>query len=71
VPRAHFVLLIGLWALVGNLLLGWLADRWGRRWVFGLSLTLGALALGGMTAGSRTRGLRIIFRDLSQAVCVV
>ena len=50
VPRAHFVMLIGLWALLGNLLLGWLADRWGRRWVFGLSLTLGALALGGMTA---------------------
>jgi MFS family permease len=57
VPRAHFVMLIGLWALLGNLLLGWLADRWGRRWVFGLSLTLGALALGGMTAA---RGIPLL-----------
>jgi MFS transporter, OFA family, oxalate/formate antiporter len=50
VPRARFIMLIGLGALLGNVILGWLADRCGRRWVFGLSLILGALALGGMTA---------------------
>jgi MFS family permease len=49
VPHARFVMLIGLWALLGNLMLGRLSDLCGRRWVFGLSLTMGALALGGLT----------------------
>jgi MFS family permease len=57
VPRARFVMLIGLWACLGNLMLGRLADRFGRRRVFGLSLTLGALALGGLTAA---RGVTLI-----------
>jgi MFS family permease len=46
-PRARFVMLVGLWSLIGNLMLAWLSDLLGRRWAFGLSLTLGALALGG------------------------
>jgi MFS family permease len=49
VSPARFVMLIGLWALLGNLLLGRLSDLFGRRWVFGLSLAMGALALGGLT----------------------
>ena len=57
VSPARFVMLIGLWAFLGNLLLGWLSDCFGRRGVFGLSLTLGALALGGMTAA---RGIPLL-----------
>jgi len=49
-PRARFVMLVGLGSLTGNLLLVWLSDRLGRRRVFGLVLTLGALALGGFAA---------------------
>jgi MFS family permease len=57
VPRARFVMLIGLWALLGNLMLGRLSDLFGRRWVFGLSLIIGALALGGLTAA---RGVTLL-----------
>jgi MFS family permease len=49
VPRSRFVMLVGLGALLGNLTLGWLADRLGRHRALGLSLLLGTLALGGLT----------------------
>ena len=49
VPRSRFVMLVGLGALLGNLTLGWLADRLGRHRALVLSLLLGTLALGGFT----------------------
>jgi MFS family permease len=49
VPRSRFVMLVGLGALLGNLTLGWCADRLGRHRALGLSLLLGTLALGGLT----------------------
>jgi MFS transporter, OFA family, oxalate/formate antiporter len=53
-PRARFVMLVGLWSLIGNVLLAWYADRLGRSRSFGLALVLGVLALGGFAAA---RGL--------------
>jgi OFA family oxalate/formate antiporter-like MFS transporter len=57
VPRSRGVTLVGLGALVGNLTLGWYADRLGRHRALGLSLLLGTLALGGLTVA---RGLPML-----------
>jgi MFS family permease len=62
-PRARFVMLVGLGSLTGNLLLVWLSDRLGRRRVFGLVLTIGALALGGFAAA------RGVFMLTAASVC--
>jgi MFS family permease len=56
-PQARFVMLVGLWSLIGNCLLAWFSDRLGRHWSFGLALALGALALGGFAAARGHSGL--------------
>jgi MFS family permease len=56
-PRARFIMLVGLWSLIGNVLLAWYADRIGRSRSFGLSLILGALALGGFAAARNLSAL--------------
>lgn len=49
VPRSTFITIVGLSALGGNLLLGRLADRLGRRGMLLCSLIIGAAAYGGFT----------------------
>jgi OFA family oxalate/formate antiporter-like MFS transporter len=56
-PRARFVMLAGLWSLIGNVRLAWYADRLGRHRSFGLALLLGALALVGFAAARGTPAL--------------
>jgi MFS family permease len=59
VPRSRFVMLVGLGALLGNLMLGWLADRLGRHWALESSLLLGALAVGGFTVARGSVALTV------------
>lgn len=49
VPRSTFLMLVGLFALIGNLMLGQLSDFLGRRRALLLSLIMGAVAFGGFT----------------------
>lgn len=59
VPRSLFLMLTGLCALVGNLTLGRLSDLLGRRQALLLSLMVGTLALGGLTAAKGATALYI------------
>lgn len=49
VPRSTFIMIVGLSALLGNLLLGRFADLLGRRGALLCSLSIGAVAFGGFT----------------------
>lgn len=53
VPRSTFIMIVGLSALVGNLLLGRLSDLLGRRGALLLSCTVGVAAFGGFTLAER------------------
>ncbi len=49
VPRSTFIMIVGLFALLGNLLLGRFSDMLGRRGAFLCSLLIGTIAFGGFT----------------------
>lgn len=54
VSRATLILIIGLFALLGNLVLGRLSDTIGRRGAMLCSLIVGTLAFGGFTVAKET-----------------
>jgi MFS family permease len=50
VPRSTFIAIVGLFALLGNLVLGWISDFLGRRGGLLCSLVIGTVAYAGFTA---------------------
>jgi MFS family permease len=57
VPRSTFIMIVGIFALLGNLLLGRFSDVFGRRGALLCSVIVGALAFGGFTAARGATGL--------------
>jgi MFS family permease len=49
VPRSTFIMIVGLFALLGNLLLGHFSDLFGRRGALLGALVIGTIAFGGFT----------------------